>query len=164
MESLEVAQFLPRKRAVSIVQAVVDTSAVKDQERDLRFRAPVFARNLLGYKSLSAAEELSNYSYVATMGHLDFMVDGTARVTLFGKMSWLGPPNTQDRQKPGAAYDLRILYLTRVNRSNGKTTYKWKLIGWEEAPNQPTTKANETLSPERAKSLYDPLIKDFQNL
>jgi hypothetical protein len=169
MESLEAAQFLPRRRAASIVRSVMEPSKTGDQKRALRFRAPAFAQSTLGYTEkkggLSAAQELSNYSYVATKGHLDLLVGDTAIVSLFGQMSWLGPPNTQDRQKPGAAYDLRTLYLARVKPSpSGKNTSRWMLTEWLESPNQPTAPNGKTLSQAKAKNLYAPLLKDFQKL
>jgi uncharacterized protein YceK len=166
MEALEQAQFLPRKRANAIVRDVVVPDEVANQELDLRLRAPAFAKSQLKYDSLAGAETSSNYSWVAAMGNLNLRGDTVAQITFFGTMSWLSPPDNQDRQRTRGAFDLRVVTMVPVSvYSNRQRTLKWMLLNWQELPHPSTATADgKPMSQAKAKKLFQPLIRNFQKL
>lgn len=165
LEALETAQFLPRKQADAIVRSVVAPKQVENEELVLRYKGRVFAKQQLGYKSFSLAQEKSNYSFVVQLYHLDGISGNYAQVTLFAQMTWLGPPNRQDRQKPNGTYSLRTVLMQRMrDPSQSQDGSKWMLVRWMDAAKQPPNLPRGNRSAAKALKLFAPYLKGFQKL
>ena len=165
-ESLEAALFLHRSQANVVAKAVVVTDELENQKLTLQYKGPVLATSNLQYKSYEAAQKYSQYAYRVLKYKINKLSEKSAKITLYGQLSWLYPPDKNGNQNGFCGPNLRVVYMRYARvRVNKKTHKRWMLVRDTPASKQPPPlKKGTSVTCDKAIEMFKPLIKGFKDV